>query len=598
MKQRGVLAIGLCVLALAGCGRKAEPPPPPTEGAEPLVLARLSEATDAVRADRSSPAAWGRLGEIYDIHRLAEPALACYAEAERLAPDDWRWPYFTGIVLRESDRTRSVAALERARKLQASYPPLHVYLGLAALAAEDLDTAKARFESALELDPTSINARIGLARVALARNDAAAARDGLLEAARTAPDEAAVHHHLAQAYRTLGDPVSAERETRAAETAKIPLQGGNLASFPDPIREDVILAEGASTTWLVSNAQRLLARGQKDEAVAAISRAIEAAPQSTSVLLTGARIYAEQGQAAQAYELVQRAVRLAPDDATGYVELGSLLVRANQTPQAIRAFEKALSLDPNLPEVRSNLATLYYESGRTADGTKELRVASQAQPANLDIQYNLAASLVMSGDTAGARKVLTEALEVDPRHLPSRYLLGVAQAQEERFTEAVQSFQAVIEQDPSNIEARLDLGRALWEMGRYADAIAAFRDAARVAPNNPEVVREVAWSLAVCPEDKLRDGAEALKIALALTQQGGVRDPRYLDLLAAAQAETGDFAGAVETGDRAIRIIQNTIVGRRDRATPDQMQLMQDFLRELATRVDGYRRGQPHRDRG
>jgi tetratricopeptide (TPR) repeat protein len=597
MRLRGV-ALWLGVLVLAGCGKKVEPPAPPTEGAEPLVLARLHEATEAVSADRKSATAWGRLGEIYDVHRLAEPALVCYAEAERLAPEDWRWPYFTGIVLRESDRVRSLAALERAAKLQPSYAPLQIYLGLAAFAAEDADKAKASFERALELDPTSINARIGLARVALAKGNAAGARDGLLEAAHAAPEEAAVHHHLAQAYRALGDQASAESEQKTAETAKIPLQGGNLASFPDPVREDVILAEGASTAWLLANAQRYLARGQKEQAAATIDRAIEASPQSTSVLLAGARIFADQGQADRAFNLVEQAVRLRPDDATGYVELGTLFVRANQTPKAIEAFEKALSLDPNLAQVRSNLATLYYQSGRTADGTKELRVASHAQPANLDIQYNLAASLVNSGDTAGARKVLTEALAVDPSHIPSRYLLGVVQAQEEHFTEAVQSFKEVIARDPSNNEARIDLGRAQWEMGRYADSIASFREAQKLAPRNPEIAREVAWSLAVCPDEKLRNGQEALAMARALAEQGGARDPRYLDLLAAAQAETGDFQGAVETGDRAIRIIQNTIVGRRDRATPAQMQLMQDFLRELTARVDGYRNGKPHRDRG
>jgi len=593
-----MLAVWLCVLVLGGCRQDTEPPAPPLDSAEPLVAERIREATEAVRADRSSAATWGRLGEIYDIHRFAEPALACYAEAERLDPADWRWPYFSGIVLRESDRARSLAAFERALTLQPDYPTLHVYLGLAALTAEDHERAKASFERALALDPTSVNARIGLARVALARGDAAAARDGLLEAVGNAPDEAALHHHLSQAYRDLGDERRADRERRIAESARIPLQAGALATLPDPVREDVILAEGASTSWLLANAQRLLARERRDEAAATIERVLASAPESVDVLLASARVYAELGQAERAFGLVERAVSLAPDQATGYVELGHLLVRAKQPARAIEAFEKALALDPKLPEVRSNLATLYFQAGRTAEGIELLRVASRELPASLDIQYNLAATLVMTGDTAGARKVLAEALDVDPGHIPSLYLLGVAQATDEHYAEAVKAFAAVLERDPNDLKARLDLGRALWELGRYAEAIAAFRDASRQAPSNVEAAREIAWSLAVCPEDKQRNGAEALALAQALADQGGARDPRFLDLLAAAQAETGDFGAAVETGDRAIRIVQRTLVARRDRATPDQMIMMQDFLTELSARVEGYRRGKPHRDRG
>ena len=598
MTQRGTLAAWLCVLALGGCAKQVEPPAPPLDGAEPLVAERIRETTQAVQADRSSPAAWGRLGEIYDIHRFAAPALACYAEAERLAPADWRWPYFAGIVLRESDRVRSLAAFERALALEPSYPTLHVYLGLGALAAEDLDRATASFERALALDLNSVNARIGLARVALARGDAAAARDGLLEAARSAPNEAAVHHHLAQAYRDLGDERRADRERRIAESARIPLQAGAFASLPDPVREDVILDEGASTSWLIANAQRLLARGRRDEAVAMIEHALATAPESGAVLLAGARIFAELGQAERAFGLVERAVSLAPDQATGHVELGHLLVRAGQAPRALAAFEKALALDPRLPEVRSNLATLYFQSGRTAEGIELLRVASRELPASLDVQYNLAATLVMTGDTDEARTVLADALDVDAGHVPSLYLLGVAQATDERFAEAAQAFAAVLERDPSHLEARLDLGRALWELGRWADAIAAFREASRLAPGNVEAAREVAWSLAVCPEDRMRNGAEALALARALADQGGARDPRFLDLLAAAQAEAGDFRAAVETGDRAVRIVQRTLVARRDRATPEQTIMMRDFLAELVARVEGYRRGKPHRDRG
>ena len=49
-----------------------------------------------------------------------------------------------------------------------------------------------------------------------------------------------------------------------------------------------------------------------------------------------------------------------------------------------------------------------------------------------------------------------------------------------------------------------------------------------------------------------RDGKEALRIALEITNGEGSERPDFLDTLAAAQAEVGDFASAVITAKRAL----------------------------------------------
>ncbi|MGI2259185.1 sel1 repeat family protein [Shewanella sp. GXUN23E] len=61
----------------------------------------------------------------------------------------------------------------------------------------------------------------------------------------------------------------------------------------------------------------------------------------------------------------------------------------------------------------------------------------------------------------------------------------------------------------------------------------------------------VAWILATCPEGQYRDGARAVELSLALLQKDQ-HDPSVLDNLAAAYAETGDFAAAVSTQQKAI----------------------------------------------
>ncbi|MCL2915963.1 sel1 repeat family protein [Shewanella corallii] len=61
----------------------------------------------------------------------------------------------------------------------------------------------------------------------------------------------------------------------------------------------------------------------------------------------------------------------------------------------------------------------------------------------------------------------------------------------------------------------------------------------------------VAWILATCPEGEYRDGTRAVELSLELLKHDE-QDPSILDNLAAAYAETGDFAAAVSTQQKAI----------------------------------------------
>jgi tetratricopeptide (TPR) repeat protein len=86
-----------------------------------------------------------------------------------------------------------------------------------------------------------------------------------------------------------------------------------------------------------------------------------------------------------------------------------------------------------------------------------------------------------------------------------------------------------------------------WHMrhGRSAEALSAFRSAVNTNPGDLDAENSLAWFLATCADPKLRNGATAESIAKRVVKAA----PRanWIDTLAAAQAETGDFSTAVET---------------------------------------------------
>ncbi|HEY0627093.1 MAG TPA: YaiO family outer membrane beta-barrel protein [Allosphingosinicella sp.] len=107
--------------------------------------------------------------------RLAAALLAFAAAAPALAQTAEQ-DYQAGVAARlAGDPARAITLLERATVAEPRNSDAWLQLGLAQLAAGNLDHAEAAFRRTLSLAPDYTDARIGLARVAQRRGDRAAA---------------------------------------------------------------------------------------------------------------------------------------------------------------------------------------------------------------------------------------------------------------------------------------------------------------------------------------------------------------------------------------------------------------------------------------
>ena len=128
-----------------------------------------------------------------------------------------------------------------------------------------------------------------------------------------------------------------------------------------------------------------------------------------------------------------------------------------------------------------------------------------------------------------------------------------------------------------------NLGIALARQGKVFEALDAYRAALRIKGDHINAMNNLAWLLATCPDDKLRNGVEAVRLAekaRALGTNG--TNPHMLDVLAAAYAEAGQFAKAAATAERAVE--SASAIG--DTAPAQAIQ----------ARLQGYRSGRPYRD--
>ena len=98
------------------------------------------------------------------------------------------------------------------------------------------------------------------------------------------------------------------------------------------------------------------------------------------------------------------------------------------------------------------------------------------------------------------------------------------------------------------------MASVLARQGRFAEAAGHFQRAMEIRPDFPDVINNLAWLRATCPEAGLRSGAEAVTLAQRVNRLSGYGRPDYLDTLAAAYAEAGRFPEALETAHRALEL--------------------------------------------
>jgi len=86
----------------------------------------------------------------------------------------------------------------------------------------------------------------------------------------------------------------------------------------------------------------------------------------------------------------------------------------------------------------------------------------------------------------------------------------------------------------------------------YRQAAAFYERAA--LQNTPRALNALAWFLATCPDDSIRNGAEAVRHATKACELTYWQEWPYIDTLAAAWAENGDFKRAVEYEQQALQL--------------------------------------------
>ena len=174
-----------------------------------------------------------------------------------------------------------------------------------------------------------------------------------------------------------------------------------------------------------------------------------------------------------------------------------------------------------------------------------------------------------------------EALRLDDRDHQTLNTVGVIYMEGGKLIEALPWYQRALEIDPLNTMARANLAITLHSLGRIAEAVPLYRENLRLRREWPIGANNLVWILATSPDGKMRNGSEALALAEKACAATGNKDAGFLATLAAAQAETGNFARAIATSQRALKVIN-----------PDDKRTKENIAKALAA----FQQRKPWRD--
>lgn len=492
----GVIA-GLSALLTGAChsrGAVTEAPsngaftltPPEGLGLHPVELPDFSKMEDSVekqmlarvsslklKAQHSNvprmelAAEYGEMGKLLMAAQQVDAAEACYLNAQTLAPDDRRWPYYLGHLFRtEGPLAKSAASFERALALEPRDVATLVWLGEVYLAQGRAEDAESIFAKALAVEPGSVAARFGAGRAALVRKHDADAVKRLGDALARDPRETAAHYPLAMAYRHLGEDKKAETHLR--------LQGSGQILPDDPLMKELDELLQSPKAFDVRGG-RALETGDWQTAAAYFQKGLDLAPGDPGLRFRLATAMFQMGKSREAREQFEEVLRVSPDFARAHYSLGVLMEAEGRQQDALDRFTSAVKYDPSYIPARVALGGALRRSGRLQESLAEYQQALDldSQAAGAIAGYSM--TLVGLGRYRESRDRLTEALKIQPghplfAHLLARLLAAAPDAGVRDGRRAMAIVKELLKNDQS-LELGETLAMALAELGDYEQAV-------------------------------------------------------------------------------------------------------------------------------
>ena len=245
-----------------------------------------------------------------------------------------------------------------------------------------------------------------------------------------------------------------------------------LAQIHGPIRN--------SPDYLALEARAFALERRKDEAFAAINRALEKDPRQYRYLMTQGQIYQSFNDQASAIRSFLLADQARPHSTKTFYFLGMSFFFLEEYPRAEKHFLEAIGLDPKNHRATFMLGVSKMITFKLTEAKGYFEQALKLQPDNPFYHLHYGILLSRMGDTSPAIEQVRTAERLDPSYALTHYSLGHLYKESGDYQAAKEELEIAIRSRPGLAEAYYQLGFVYQHLGMGEDSRKAFEEFQKV----------------------------------------------------------------------------------------------------------------------
>lgn len=286
-----------------------------------------------------------------------------------------------------------------------------------------------------------------------------------------------------------------------------------------------------------------------------------------------------------AFRDLAEAVRLDPKCTLWRRCLGVTHAKYRELDEALEQYEEVIRLAPGQADGYAGRATIWLMRQDYDRYLADVNTALRLEPRAAMGYNDRGLMFLRMGLVRTAQADFDRALELDPECGPALSNRAQVRLQLDKPGQALADLDKTLELDPTNGVMLGVRAGVLWGKKEYRRAMKDAEQHIALAPEDAEAYRRMAWCLATCVDDDIRDPKQAVELAeKAVKLAGKDATAGIYDTLAVVQAANGDFDAAVREETKAIEML--------DTQNPRNL----NALFDVKKRLELYKSKKPYRE--